>query len=164
MRIAVCLPLCIAAACAPTDEPAARPLDRPIVEAQLDSLMRAYANAFEALDGDRVMAFYAPAGDMLGRNDGQPLSYDDTASQLKGFLQAARSISIQYEEVKPHAVTSDVGVIWTTLRESWVDTTGARSAIRVLVSWVAHRTEGGWRLVYFDGRHTPIAADSAATR
>lgn len=108
--------------------------------------MQAYATAFESLDRERVMAFYARDGAMLGHKDGELLSYDATAEQLTGFLRAAQSIAIRYEDVRAHAVTSDVGVIWTRLHEGWVDTT-AQSTQFASSSHGSHggsAVSGGW--------------------
>jgi uncharacterized protein (TIGR02246 family) len=138
-------------------------IDRGGVEASLDSLMRAYAAAFEARDAERVVGFYAPGAETFGWSDEQRLDYEPYVAALRGFLRTSHAISIRYENVRAHAITNDVGAIRTTLRESWTDSTDKKIAIRVIASWVARRREGQWRLVYFDGRHVPASADSLRT-
>lgn len=139
-------------------------VNRAAVEASLDSLMRAYAAAFEARDADRVIAFYAPGSATFGWNDGRPTAYDAYVSGLRGFIRSIGAVAIQYETIKAHAITNDVGAVRTTLRETWTDAGGRTTAVRVFVSWVARKTNGQWRLVYFDGRHESVAADSTRNR
>jgi ketosteroid isomerase-like protein len=136
------------------------PTSHRAVEASLDSLMRAYAKAFEARDAERVIAFYAPGAQTFGWSDGQALSYEPYVAALRGFLRTSHDISIVYENVKAHAITDDIGAVRTTLRESWRDSTGKLMTFRVLASWVARRNTGQWQLVYFDGRHVAVPSDS----
>ena len=62
-------------------------VNRAAVEASLDSLMRAYAAAFEARDAERVVALYAPGVATFGWNDGQPTAYTPYVAALRGFIR-----------------------------------------------------------------------------
>ena len=135
-------------------------ITRRAVEVSLDSLMQAYAKAFEGREADRVVAFYAPGSETSVWRDGKLYTYAQNAAALRGFIGASHDIVIRYEEVKAHAITNDVGAIWTTLRETWKDATGKESTVRVVASWVARRSGTNWQFTYVDGRHATVAPDS----
>jgi uncharacterized protein (TIGR02246 family) len=130
------------------------------VGAELDAFVRDYASALAARDTARVVSFYEPGVAMLGHNDGVAYSSDATIAAIKQFIGATRSIAIEFDTVTARPITGDLGIVWTTMRETWVDTSGNTGNVRVLISWMAQRRDGRWRFIYYDGRTEPPAAST----
>ena len=123
------------------------------VGGELDAFVRAYMSALSARDVPRTLAFYEPGLALLGTNDGVAYSSDATFAAIKGFIAATRSITIQLDTVTPRPITADLGIVWVTSHESWVDAAGAPGKIEVQVSWIVQRTDGRWHFIYYDGQH-----------
>jgi len=155
MRIA------IAAVLVACSAPPQTPKDTAPVGAELDAFVREYASALSARDAARVVTFYEPGIATLGHNDGVAYSSDGTIAAIKQFIGATRSIAIEFDTVTARPITGDLGIIWTTMRESWVDANGTAGNVRVLVSWMVQRRDGRWRFIYYDGRHTEPPASSS---
>ena len=162
MRLGLCLAI-LASLVACHGRPADAPANPAVVGSELDAFVRSYASALVARDVDRVVAFYEPGVAMLGHNDGVAYSTDGTIDAIKKFIAATRSITIDFDTVAARPITGDLGIVWTTMRESWVDVSGTAVAIHVLVTCIAQRRDGRWRFIYYDGRHVqPPALQSRA--
>jgi len=137
----------------PSDRPAEGSLARPIssVMAEVDAALWAFHAADTAKDAEAVIGLLWPEYYMFV--DGARIGYDEVVRGAREFLPSLELFHTDWTDVRITPLGPDAAVASFQFRDSIITMTGELIQSRGPTTFVWHRRDGEWRLVYGDADH-----------
>lgn len=137
----------------PSDRPAEGSLARPIssVMAEVDAALWAFHAADTARDAEAVIGLLWPGYYMFV--DGARIGYDEVVRGAREFLPSLELFHTDWTDVRITPLGPDAAVASFQFRDSIITMTGELIQSRGPTTFVWHRRDGEWRLVYGDADH-----------
>ncbi len=126
---------------------------RAQVTASVEAAMRSFEAAERALDPEALVSHFADLPDFHIYNDGQRLSYQAMAANIRAGFPKLRAIEGGFIDVHVFVLAWDAALATAVFREAITDAGGVTTRVHGAASWLWRRIEGHWRIVYGQADH-----------
>ncbi|MCK5438604.1 MAG: nuclear transport factor 2 family protein [Gemmatimonadetes bacterium] len=148
--------LVMAACQQPASEPSSTAADHQHIVATVDSLTRAFEQAERDRQPGRVLSFLSP--DFYMYADGVRANYGEVVTGIHE-ISTFQHFEPGWENLEVRALGPDAALASFTFRDSIVTGSGDVLLAGGATTLIWERRDGGWRVVYADADHYPVASD-----
>jgi ketosteroid isomerase-like protein len=119
------------------------------------SLMDTLLQAVNAHNVDKILELCDRSPEFFAFLDGEAFDYEGFVKGIREEFRAFRQVHTLWDTLHVKVLGSDVAVALAPFHQVLTDTSGVETRLTGDVTWVAHRVDGKWKLIYAHAVHRP---------
>jgi ketosteroid isomerase-like protein len=121
----------------------------------IETRMRSFEAAERALDADRLIAHFAGPTSGYMYNDGQKLTFEAMALEIRGSFRRLRAIDGGFEDVDVVVLATDAALATARFQSTVTSVSGSETKQHGAATWLWRLLAGEWKITYGQIDHYP---------